>query len=186
MLHLQVAKLELVHGSCCEHGVDDWWSSKPIINAKLPLELVREQYPDEKLFTHVKSGDELRMSVLSYGKPVAGAWVGMTTQNGWSDAKRSDSDGYVVFAIDPNQLTGWKSATNNRQQEYLMMAEYDVASEVVSNGVRYKTAHYTSSLAGTYLPISNGQTSSTVVLGAGLLVMVGGALYLYRRRRVGS
>lgn len=183
MLHLQVAKIELVYGSCCEKGADDWWSNKPIVNEKLPLELIREQSVDEKTFTQVKSGDELRIIVMSYGRPVAGAWVGMTTRNGWSDSKRSDVDGHVEFSIDPNRIASWETGSNNWQQEYLLMAEYDVASEVFLNGVRYKTAHYTSSLSGTYLPISNNQTSILIVMVAGLLLIVGGAGYIWRRRR---
>ncbi|MFZ2163823.1 MAG: hypothetical protein WAW02_16535 [Sideroxyarcus sp.] len=186
MLHVQVAKAELLHGTCCAKGIDDEEVSKPIINANVPLELVRVHYPDEKLFTRIVSGDQVNFTVLSFGKPVAGAKVSMTTQNGWSSSKVSDAEGRVAFTMIRDYYTPWLEFKKYRKQTYLMNADLHVPSKVVVDGVIYGSAHYNSTLAGSYYPSPHDYRSYAWGLGISLFVIVFGgvAIYLYRRRRL--
>ncbi|MBU1425081.1 MAG: DUF4198 domain-containing protein [Gammaproteobacteria bacterium] len=186
MLHVQIAKAELLHGTCCAKGIDDEEVSKPIINANVPLELVRVHYPDEKLFTRIVSGDQVNFTVLSFGKPVAGAKVSMTTQNGWSSSKVSDAEGRVAFTMIRDYYTPWLEFKKYRKQTYLMNADLHVPSKVVADGVVYGSAHYNSTLAGSYYPSPHDYRSYAWGLGISLFVIVFGgvAIYLYRRRRL--
>ena len=186
MLHVQIAKAELLHGSCSSKAVDEEAVAKPIINANIPLELVREHYPNEGLFTRIVSGDKVNFIVMSYGKPVAGATVGMTTQNGWSSSKTSDDEGRVSFTMIRDYYTPWLEFKKYHKQTFLMTADLHVPDKVVSDGVVYGSAHYTSTLAGSYYPSPHDYRSYAWGLGIGLFVIVFGgvAIYLYRRRRL--
>lgn len=186
MLHVQVAKAELLHGTCCAKGVDEEAVAKPIINANMPLELVREHYPDEGLFTRIVSGDKVNFIVLSYGMLVAGATVSMTTQNGWSNRKVSDADGRVSFTMIRDYYTAWLEFKKYHKQTFLMTADLEVADKIVSHGASYNSAHYTSTLAGSYYPSPHDYRSYAWGLGIGMFVIVfgGASIYLYRRRRL--
>lgn len=186
MLHVQVAKAELLHGTCCAKGVDDEEVSKPIINTVAPLELVRVHYPDEKLFTRIVSGDKVEFIVLSYGQPVEGATVSMTTQTGWSNRKVSDAQGRVSFTMIRDYYTDWFAFKKYHKQTFLMTADLDVSDKVTVDGVDYASAHYTGTLAGNYYPSPHDYRSYAWGLGIGLFVIVFGgvAVYLYRRRRL--
>lgn len=186
MLHVQVAKAELLHGTCCAKGVDDEEVSKTIINAAAPLELVRVHYPDEKLFTRIVSGDKVDFIVLSYGQPVEGATVSMTTQTGWSKRKVSDAQGRVSFTMIRDYYTDWLAFKKYHKQTFLMTADFDVSDKVTVGGVNYASAHYTGTLAGNYYPSPHDYRSYAWGLGIGLFVIVFGgvSIYLYRRRRV--
>lgn len=186
MLHVQVAKAELLHGTCCAKAVDEDEVAKPVINAAVPLELVREHYPNEGLFTRIVSGDKVNFTVLSYGKPVAGATVSMTTQTGWTNRKVSDADGRVSFTMIRDYYTDWLSFKKYHKQIFLMIADLDVPEKVTFDGAGYSSAHYTSTLTGSYYPSPHDYRSYAWGLGIGLFVIVFGGLsiYLYRRRRV--
>jgi hypothetical protein len=186
MLHVQIAKAELLHGSCSSKAVDEEAVAKPIINANMPLELVREHYPNEGLFTRIVSGDQVNFTVMSYGKPVVGATVSMTTQNGWSNSKVSDEAGRVSFTMIRDYYTAWLDFKKYHKQTFLMTADLHVPDKVVSDGATYGSAHYTSTLAGSYYPSPHDYRSYAWGLGIGLFVIVfgGASIYLYRRRRL--
>lgn len=152
MLHVQIAKAELLHGTCCSKSVDEEAVAKPIFNPNAPLELVREHYPKEGLFTRIVSGDKVSFIAMTYGKPVAGVSVGMTTQDGWSNRKVSDGDGRVTFTVIRDYYPAWLEFKKYRKQTFLMTADLHIKDKVVVDGVNYNSAHYTSSLAGSYYP----------------------------------
>jgi hypothetical protein len=186
MLHVQIAKAELLHGTCSAKAVDEEAVAKPIINADLPLELMREHYPNEGLFTRIVSGDTVNFIVFTYGKPVAGATVSMTTQNGWSNSKVSDDEGRVSFTMIRDYYAPWLEFKKYNKQTFLMTADLHVPEKVVSDGVTYGSVHYTSTLAGSYYPSPHDYRSYAWGLGIGLFVIVFGgvSIYLYRRRRL--
>ncbi len=186
MLHVQIAKAELLHGTCCAKGIDYEALAKPIINNKVPLELVREHSSDEGLFTRLVSGDKVNFIAFSYGKPVAGATVSMTTQDGWSNRKVSNADGRVSFTLIRDYFPAWLEFKKYHKQNYLMVADLNVQGKVVSDGAEYSSAHYTSTLPGNYYPSPNDYRSWAWGLGLSLFVIVFGGLsiYLYRRRRL--
>ena len=186
MLHVQVAKAELLHGTCCAKGVDEEAVAKPIVNPNVPLELVREHYPDEGLFTRIVSGDKVNFIAMNYGKPVAGVSVSMTTQDGWSNRKVSDAEGRVSFTVIRDYYPAWLEFKKYRKQTFLMTADLEIKDKVVTDGVSYNSAHYSSTLAGSYYPSPYDYRSYAWGLGIALFVVVFGgvSIYLYRRRRL--
>lgn len=186
MLHVQAAKAELLHGTCCAKGVDEEAVAKPIINASVPLELVREHYPDEGLFTRIVSGDKVNFTVLSQGAPVAGAKVAMISHKGWRSNQTSDANGRVSFTMIRDYYPSWLEFKKRHKQTYLMTAALDVPGNVTYDGETYKSAYYTTTLAGNYFPSPHDYRSYAWGLGIGLFVIVFGGLsvYLYRRRRL--
>ncbi len=186
MLHVQIAKAELLHGTCCVKGIDDAALAKPLVNISVPLELVREHYPEEGLFTRIVSGDKVNFTALSYGKPVAGATVSLITNDGWSNSRVSDVEGRVSFTLIRDYFPTWLEFKKYHRQTYLTVADLDVTGKVVSDGSEYTSAHYTSTLAGNYYPSPHDYRSYAWGLGICLFVIIfgGGAIYLYRRRRL--
>lgn len=186
MLHVEVAKAELLHGTCCAKDVDDEAVAKPIINTAIPLELVREHYPNEGLFTRIVSGDTVNFIVLNFGKPVAGAVVAMISHRGWRNTQTSDADGRVSFTLVRDYYPNWLEFKKRFKQSYLVTADLNVPVPVTIDGVSYRSAHYNTTLAGSYFPSPHDYRSYAWGLGIGLLVIVFGglAVYLYRRRRL--
>lgn len=186
MLHVQIAKAEVLHGTCCSKDVDEAAVSKPIINAAVPLELVREHYPDEGLFTRIVSGDNVNFTVFSFGVPVAGAKVTMISHKGWQNLQTSDANGHVSFIMIRDYYPSWLEFKKRFKQSYLMTADLQVPGPVTLDGINYKSAYYNSTLAGNYYPSPHDYRSYAWGLGIGFFVIVFGglAVYLYRRRRL--
>lgn len=186
MLHVQVAKAELLHGTCCAKAVDEEAVARPIVNPSVPLELVREHYPDEGLFTRIVSGDTVNFTVLSQGRPAAGARVSMISHKGWRSSQTSDANGRVSFTMIRDYYPSWLEFKKRQKQTYLMTAELAVPDQVTADGVTYRAAHYTTTLAGNYYPSPHDYRSYAWGLGiASFVVVFGGlAVYLYRRRRL--
>lgn len=186
LLHVQVAKAELLHGTCCAKGIDEEAVSKPIINASVPLELVREHYPEEALFTRIVSGDTVNFTVLSMGKPVAGAKVTMISHKGWQSSLTSDASGRVSFTMVRDYYPNWLEFKKRFKQNYLVSAEFSVPDAVTVDGATYRSAHYSTTLAGNYYPSPYDYRSYAWGLGISFFVIVFGgvAVYLYRRRRL--
>lgn len=186
MLHVQIAKAELLHGTCCAKAVDEEEVAKPIVNGSLPLDLVREHYPDEGLFTRITSGDTVNFTVLAQGAPVSGAKVTMISYKGWRGSEISDASGRVLFTMIRDYYPSWLEFKKRHKQTYLMTAELAVPEQVTVDGVTYQSAHYITTLAGNYYPSPHDYRSYAWGLGIALFVIVFGglAVYLYRRRRL--
>lgn len=186
MLHMQIAKAELLHGTCCAKDVDEAEVAKPITNPAIPLELVREHYPDEGLFTRIVSGDKVNFTVFGFGVPVAGAKVTMISHQGWQSTQTSDNEGRVTFTMIRDYYPNWLQFKKRFKQSYLMTADLNLPDAVTVDGVTYSSAYYNSTLAGSYYPSPYDYRSYAWGLGIALFVIVFGglAVYLYRRRRL--
>lgn len=185
VLDVNVAKAELLKGTCCVKNANDELT-KTAINEAAPLELVRTHLPDEGLFTRLASGDKLNFSVLSNGKPQAGATVTMITQQGWRKAAVSDAAGKVEFTLIRDYFPSWDDFQRRHKETFLVIAEREVAGAGELNGSRYGLARYSTTLAGSFYPSSQDYRSYAIGLGVGLFVVAFGGLgiYLYRRRRI--
>lgn len=183
-LNVVVAKAELLKGTCCKKGVDPV-QEKPINDAGLPIELVRDHLPDEKLYTHMVSGDKVHFTVQSYGKPLAGASVTLATQLGWRKTVVSGADGGVEFTLIRDYFPEWTKFYRLNKQTFLVSAEADVPSSGEYDGKPYKSIHYLTSLSGKYSPSPYDYRSYAFGLGIslGVVVILGAGVYAYRRRR---
>lgn len=187
VLRVQLAKAELLKGSCCVKARDvDPAQTRAISDPTLPLEIVREHKPDEKLFTRMVSGDKISFTVNRLGKPLAGAPVAMLTQQGWQRKAISDESGRVEFTLIRDYFPAWNDFKRRTKETFVVVAETEVAEPGMHQDQPYAKVVYQATLSGKYAPSPYDYKSYAWGLGIAFFVIVFGGLgvYLYRRRRV--
>lgn len=184
-LWVQVAKAEVLKGSCCEREVAPE-QLKAISDPEQPLELVREHMEKEKLFTRIVSGDTLQFTVLGRGVPLAGVPVTMLTQQGWQKKTISNAQGKVEFTLIRDYFPAWNDFRRRTKETFVVVAERDLLESGISQGETYKSIRYQATLSGKYAPSPYDYKSYAYGLGITVFVLAFGGLgvYLYRRRRV--
>jgi hypothetical protein len=184
-LWVQVAKVEVLKGSCCEREVAPE-QLKAIRDPEQPLELVREHMEKEKLFTRIVSGDTLQFTVLSRGLPLAGVPVTMLTQQGWQKKTVSNERGEVEFTLIRDYFPEWNDFRRRTKETFVLVAEHEVMEHGIFQGEAYKSVRYQATLSGKYAPSPYDYKSYAYGLGIAVFVLAFGGLgvYLYRRRRV--
>lgn len=184
---VQLAKAELLKGSCCmKTGDVDPAQMRAITNPELPLEVVREHEPDEKLFTRITSGDKIKFTVNRQGKPTAGVAVTMLTQQGWQKKAVSDANGQVEFTMIRDYFPSWSDFKRRTKETFLIVADVEDAASGTHEGRPYAKVAYQSTLSGRYAPSPYDYKSYAWGLGISVFVLAFGGLgvYLYRRRRL--
>jgi hypothetical protein len=187
VLRMQLAKAELLKGSCCMKAGDvDPAQTKAISDPTLPLEIVREHKPDEMLFTRIVSGDKIGFTVNRQGKPLAGAPVTMLTQQGWQRKAVSDENGRVEFTMIRDYFPAWNDFKRRTKESFVVVAETEAAASGTYQGQPYAKVAYQATLSGKYAPSPYDYKSYAWGLGIAVFVLAFGGLgvYLYRRRRV--
>lgn len=184
---VQLAKAELLKGSCCmKTGDVDPAQMKAISDPGLPLEIVREHEPDEKLFTRITSGDTLRFTINRQGQPAAGVAVTMLTQRGWQKKAISDASGLVEFTMIRDYFPAWSDFKRRTKETFLVVADLEEAASGTHEGRPYAKVAYQATLSGRYAPSPHDYKSYAWGLGISVFVLAFGGLgvYLYRRRRL--
>jgi hypothetical protein len=184
---VQLAKAELLKGSCCMKSGDvDPAQTKAISDPELPLEIVREHEPDEKMFTRITSGDKIKFTVNRQGKPAAGVAVTMLTQQGWQKKAISNSDGQVEFTMIRDYFPAWSDFRRRTKETFLVVADIEEAATGTHEGSAYTKVAYQATLSGRYAPSPYDYKSYAWGLGIAVFVFAFGGLgvYLYRRRRL--
>lgn len=187
VLRVQLAQAELLKGSCCVKSGDiDPSQTKAISDPTLPLEIVREHKPDEKLFTRIVSGDKIVFAVNRLGKPLPGAQVTMLTQQGWQKKAVSDENGRVEFTLIRDYFPAWNDFKRRTKETFVIVAEAEAAEPGSHQGQPYARIAYQATLSGKYAPSPHDYKSYAWGLGIAVFVLAFGGLgvYLYRRRRV--
>lgn len=184
---VQLAKAELLKGTCCGKSGDvDPEQLKAISDPKVPLEIVRERHPNEKLFTRIVSGDKVAFTVNRLGVPLAGARVTMLTQQGWQKAAKTDGAGRVEFTMIRDYFPAWSDFKRRTKETFVVVAETEAAEAGVQGGQPYAQAVYQATLSGRYTPSPYDYKSYAWGVGIAVFVLAFGglAVYLYRRRRI--
>lgn len=187
VLNVQLAKAELLKGSCCgKMGEVDPAQLKAISDPTQPLEIVREHEPDEKLFTRIVSGDKLVLTVNRLGQPLAGAQVTMLTQQGWQKKASADANGRVEFTMIRDYFPKWSDFKRRTKETFVLVAEAQADEPGELQGQAYSKVHYQATLSGKYQVSPYDYKSYAWGLGVTLFVIIFGGLgvYIYRRRRV--
>lgn len=187
VLRMQLAKAELLKGSCCMKAGDvDPAQRKAISDPMLPLEIVREHKPDEMLFTRIVSGDKISFTVITLGKPLPGAQITMLTQQGWQRKAVSDENGRVEFTMIRDYFPAWNDFKRRTKESFVVVAETEAAVAGTYQGQPYAKVVYQATLSGKYAPSPYDYKSYAWGLGIAFFVLAFGGLgvYLYRRRRV--
>lgn len=186
---VQLAKAEVLKGSCCvKEGDLDPDQKKAISDPTLPLEIVREHEPDEKLYTRIVSGDQVKLTVHRLGQPLAGAKVTMLTQQGWQKVATADDQGRVAFTMIRDYFPSWHEFKRRTKETFIVVAEAEAeaAEPGMLEGQPYARTVYQATLSGRYSPSPYDYKSYAWGLGIAVFVLAFGGLgvYLYRRRRV--
>lgn len=187
VLRMQLAKAELLKGSCCMKAGDvDPAQRKAISDPTLPLEIVREHKPDEMLYTRIVSGDKIGFTVIRLGKPLPGAQITMLTQQGWQKKAVSDDKGRVEFTMIRDYFPAWNDFKRRTRETFVVVAETETAESGDRQGQKYTKVTYQATLSGKYAPSPYDYKSYAWGLGIAVFVLAFGGLgvYLYRRRRV--
>lgn len=186
-LRVQLAKAELLKGTCCAKAGDvDPAETKAISDPTQPLEIVREHESDEKLFTRMVSGDKIGFTVNRLGKPLAGASVTMLTQQGWQKTAATDANGRVEFTLIRDYFPAWNDFKRRTKETFVVVAEAEAAEPGMHREQPYAKVVYQATLSGKYAPSPYDYKSYAWGLGIAVFVFAFGGLgvYLYRRRRV--
>ncbi len=180
---VQLAKAELLKGTCCSKHDNDLYKSAE--DDTLPIELVREHASDEKLMTHIKSGENAVFVVRSYGKPVAGAKVTIETQEGWRKRASTDAAGRVEFTLVRDYFPNWSDFNRRKSGTFLVVAEFEQTDAGAIDGQNYSVTRYQTSMAGRYYPSPYDYQSYAYGLGLilGAAAIGGLAVWFHRYRR---
>lgn len=186
-LNVSVAKADIARFS---HGGNEEERSlaiaAPRVLESAAIEIVREKQPDERLFFQLRSGNEQAFVVLQKGLPVSGARVRFVSHNGWTKEATSDEQGRVSFQIVRDYFPAWNDFQKRFKANYLVVAETSATESGRFKDQPYSNVRYQATLSGNYYPSPDDYRSYTWGLGIGFafLLFCGGAIYLYRRRRV--
>jgi len=186
-LRVQLAKAELLKGTCCAKDVDlDPDQKKAISDPMLPLEIVRERHHKEKLMTRIASGDKVAFLVNRLGKPMAGVPVTMLTQQGWQRTAMTDENGRAEFTMIRDYFPAWSDFRRRTKESFVVVAEAEVAESGMHRDQPYSKVAYQATLSGKYQPTPYDYKSYAWGLGIAIFVLAFGglAVYLYRRRRI--
>jgi hypothetical protein len=187
VLDVQLAKAELLKGSCCIKEADfDPRQREAISDSSQPLEIIRTHLPDERLFTRLVSGDRLTFTVHRFGQPLAGVTVTLLTQQGWQKNALSNAQGQVEFTLIRDYFPDWRHFYRLSKSTFVVVAETEQNESGSYGGQTYRKARYQATLSGRYALSPYDYKSYAWGLGVSLFVIVFGglAIYLYRRRRV--
>ncbi|MDP2795810.1 MAG: hypothetical protein Q8O25_17275 [Sulfurisoma sp.] len=187
ILRVQLAKAELLKGSCCVKSVDiDPAQLKAISDPKLPLEIVRAHKSDEKFMTRMMSGDKIIFTLYRLGQPLPNASITMLTQQGWQKRAMSDEKGEVEFTLIRDYFPAWNDFKRRTKETFVVVAEAEAAERGTHQGLPYSKVLYQATLSGKYQPSPYDYKSYAWGLGIAVFVFAFGGLgiYLYRRRRV--
>lgn len=187
VLRVQLAKAELLKGTCCGKTADtDPTQEKAISDPSLPLEIIREHHDKERLFTRITSGDKITFTVHQMGKPAPETRITMLTQQGWQKTATTDASGRVEFTMIRDYFPAWSDFKRRTKETFVVVAEAEVVEAGTRHGQPYSKVRYEATLSGRYQPTPYDYKSYAWGLGIAIFVLAFGglAVYLYRRRRV--
>jgi hypothetical protein len=182
---IQIAKSEVLKHSCREGHDHVQEKMPPKHNAAIPLEIVRNRFAHENFHSKLGYGDDITFTILHNGKPQPRAEVTISTSQGWSNKKTSDSKGQVSFKMIRDYYPPWKLFQKRYSQPYMVSADYQTAEAGDADGQHFDTTLYRASFSGNYYPSESDYQSYAygLIIGTFALVFSGLAVYLYRRRR---
>jgi hypothetical protein len=185
---VRTAKWITMHHSCGwgHDGKFDQTLIHPQPLAAIPFEIVVDDLWDPNFHAKVTSGNQLRISVLSFGKPVAGARVTLTTDQGWNKKVVTDLDGMAsVQLIRDYYPSSWAVFDRTHRGQFLVTARYDADLQGTYAGKPYERISYVATLPWKYSPSERDYSSYSygLLIGTLTLTVSGVGVYAYRERR---
>jgi hypothetical protein len=185
-LGILAAKVETARAGM-GHGGGSEVSVAPRLDARVPVEILRERKAKEALFTRVNYGDEIAFQVLKGGRPVQNARVTFASGQGWSNSVQSDEDGRAVFTVIRDYYPrDWPLFDKRHRETWLVTASFMTPEAGEYQGGKYASTRYTATLSGAYYPgVADYESySDGLLIGLAGLLFTGTGVYVYRRRRV--
>lgn len=185
---IRTAKWITMHHSCGwgHDGKFDKSLTIPQPLETIPFEIVIDKLWDTNFHLSVTSGDRMGITVLSYGKPVAGAVVSLSTEKGWSKRAVTDKEGRVAIQMIRDYYpSSWSAFKRTHRGEFLITARYNADRQGSFRGDSYRRVGYITTLPWQYSPSPRDYSSYAYGLALGLLGMSlsGFGVYIYRERR---
>ncbi|ADH85552.1 polyferredoxin-like protein [Desulfurivibrio alkaliphilus] len=188
VLAVRVAKWITMHHSC-RWGHDGKFNPDLINPQQLdtvPFEIVVDDLWSRNFHAAVRSGDNLRITVLSYGAPVAGAEVTLTTEQGWRKTVTSDEQGMARIQLIRDYYPSlWQEFRRSHRGPFEVSARWRTEKTGEFRGEPYGAVSYQITHPWVYSPPEREYSSyaSGLLLAATMMIAGGGGVYLYRERR---
>lgn len=188
VLVVRTAKWITMHHSCRwgHAGKFDPKLINPQPLATIPFEIVVADLWSPNFHAAVTSGQELEITVLSYGKPVAGAEVTLTTAKGWSKTVTSDEQGRALIQLIRDYYPpAWRDFRRTERAPFEVSASWQGDSAGEFRGQAYGRVSYQTTHPWIYSPSQQDYASYAygLLLATSIMVVGGGGVYLHRERR---
>lgn len=185
---IRTAKWITMHHSCSwgHKGKFDKNLTVPQPLETIPFEIVINDLWDTNFHLKVTSGHKLKIAVLSFGKPVAGATVSLSSEMGWTKTAVTDKNGFVSITLIRDYYPPlWSAFERTHRGEFLVTADYITEEKGSFRGTSYESVHYLTTLPWQYTTSPRDYASYSYGLTLGLLGMTvsGFGVFIYRRRR---
>ncbi len=185
VLEVRTAKWLTIHHSC-GWGHDyrnDPERLKASCLESAPLDIVVDNLWDGNFHNALHSGDELVIHVFSYGKPVAGATVTITTEKGWTIRKKTDVDGIARAQLIRDYYPAtWQLFKRTELGKLALTAEFTEEGASSYKGNAFDKTQYITSLSWKYVPASDDYNSYSYGLLVGSLGFLGSGLGIFQYR----
>jgi hypothetical protein len=185
ILKVRTAKWLTIHHSC--GWGHDFRNDPERLKARClesaPLDIVVDNLWDGNFHNALNSGDELVIHVFSYGKPVAGATVTITSEKGWSKRKKTNAEGIArVQLIRDYYPPTWQTFKRTQLGKLALTAEFSEEGASSYKGEAYDKTEYISSFSWKYVPASDDYNSYSYGLLIGSLGFLGSGLGIFQYR----
>ena len=185
VLEVRTAKWLTIHHSC--GWGHDYRNDSERLKARClksaPLDIVVDNLWDGNFHNALHSGDELVIHVFSYGKPLAGATVSITTEKGWTTRRKTDADGIVRLELIRDYYPPtWKLFKRTQLGKLALTAEFIEEEASSYKGETYDKTRYLTSFSWKYVPASDDYNSYSYGLLIGSLGFLGSGLGIFQYR----
>lgn len=185
VLEVRTAKWLTIHHSC--GWGHDYRNDPERLKARClesaPLDIVVDNLWDGNFHNALHSGDELVIHVYSYGKPVAGATVTITSEKGWTIRKKTDADGIAHAQLIRDYYPAtWQLFKRTELGKLALTAEFTEEGASRYKGDTFDKTQYITSLSWKYVPASDDYNSYSYGLLVGSLGFLGSGLGIFQYR----
>lgn len=188
VLEIRTAKWLTIHHSC--GWGHDYRNDPERLKARClesaPLDIVVDNLWDGNFHNALHSGDELVIRVYSYGKPLAGATVSVTSEKGWTTRRKTDAEGIVRLELIRDYYPPtWNLFKRTELGKLALTAEFTEEGASSYGGDSYDKTQYITSFSWKYIPASDDYNSYSYGLLIGSLGFLGSGfgVYQYRLKR---
>jgi hypothetical protein len=188
ILQVRTAKWITMHHSC-GWGHDEKFNedlTTPQSLESIPFEIKINDLWDTNFHSKVASGQNLHITVLSFGKPVPGAVVQLETEKKWRKEVVTGSDGTAVLQMIKDYYPkSWPDFKRTRKGEFFITANYEKTESGSFRNIPYERIQYVTTHPWYYTPAQADYSSYAfgLIIASLGMVLTSGGIFLYREHR---